>query len=295
MFLKSALLGFFLLISVLCSATFQRRDYVIVDNDTLPLLTHIPEFSAYSGIVELYKTPKVFSTNCYRGYYVYLKLQNDSLFLDALVECVTDKKIPLNKLQGKNPRFYSWFSGNIVLGKGKYYDYFTYEQQLILTIKNGLFQGDSVYIESERIAEINMRNAIYTSGYAISDSLEEHLNNYFSKFTWCTEDEFPICEESYSFKITPKGKVRNVRFFMEFLPRIAETGYGIIHPRCVHQLKKSLKDFPFADYDLAEWPIYFTINLLCDTETGKTMVYIDLVYTKEDYLLYVKHSEDRKL
>lgn len=294
MLLKYALLSFFLFVSVLCSATFQRKDYIIIRNDTLPILTHIPELAAYYDLVAYYKTPGVSSTNCYDGYYVYLKLQNDSLFLNAIVECVTEKKIPLDKLKGENPLFYNWFSGDIILGKGKYYEYSTYEQQLILTIKNGLFQGDSIYVDSEKIAEIKMRNAIYTSGFAIADSLEEHLNNYFSKFTWCTEDEFPICEESYSFKLTPKGKVRKVRFFMEFIPRIAETGYGIIHSRCVHQLKKSLNHFPFTDYELAEWPIYFTIDVLCERKTGKTMVYIDQVFTKEEYLLYVKHTEDRK-
>jgi hypothetical protein len=292
--LKSALLSFFLFTSVFCSATFQRPDYLIVENDSLPILSRISELTAYKDLVAYYKTPGVSSTNCYVGYYVYLKLQNDSLFLDALVECVTDKKIPLDKLQGKNPRFYSWFSGEIILGQGKYYEYSTYEQQLILTIKNGLFQSDSVYVDSEKIAEINMRNAIYSSGFAIADSLEEHLNNYFSKFTWCTEDEFPICEESYSFKLTPKGKVRNVRFFLEFFPRIAETGYRIIHPGCVHQLKRSLKDFPFTEYELAQWPIYFTLFILCDENTGKAIVVMDQVFPKEDYLLYVKHSEDRK-
>lgn len=294
MTLKPALLILFLSAAVFCSATFQRLDFLIVENDTLPILSHVPELLAYRDFVEVYKTPKVFSTSCYRGYYVYLKLQNDSLFLDAIVECITEKEIPLDKLKGENPLFYNWFSGDIILGKGKYYEYSIYEQQLILTIKNGLLQSDSVYVDSEKIAEIIMRNAIYTSGFAIADSLEEHLNNFFSKFTWCTEDEFPICEESYSFKLTPKGKVKNVRFFLEFFPRIAETGYRIIHPRCVHQLKRSLKDFPFTEYELAQWPIYFTLFILCDENTGKATVVMDQVFPKDDYLLYVKHSEGRK-
>jgi len=260
-----------------CFATFQRKHLIRIGNDTLPILSEIQELSLYQSWYEFYRTPGVFSTNCYIGYYVLLELKQDSLYLDAIIECVTEKKLSLEKLAGKNPRFGSWFTGSIKLGVGNSIGsgfFIAFEKYRILEISEGIVKEDSLFDNVTAWKAAEKKQQFWRLAQMFSDTLTKHLDKHASDFIFCDSSDFHKCEEEYMVKISPSGKVKFVQFYLDLEKPYVSHLYGIVFYGCRNRLKRAVKSLSTEGLQFPDEPIYLTIFPLCID--GKVQYYIKL-------------------
>lgn len=171
----------FLFFPLFASATGQGADRFIWNGDTLNLYTY--PFNSHPDFTKprppLFETEKPpFNTGCWRGYIAEWELINDTLYLSNLYTC----DYPSNKMKANLERLFpsqlkngklpaSWFSGNLLIGKGKllYYtsNYISiYEKETELTIKNG------VVTKTQEFDNTQTQLSIYAEN---SDSLLEFI------------------------------------------------------------------------------------------------------------------------
>ncbi len=209
----------------------QVPDYLVYKNDTIP---------TYNLLVEKYLQTRKYdkgrlfdlsfrnsidgtkgtSLNCWRGYQAIYKIENDSLFVSAIIDCHSlenKEEVPKNyieKLFGdkvKNGKvFVDWHSGNIsfptkrkdnkqLRWDGVFEVVFMYETAI--KIKNGKI----IEISNEQ-NYIDLKNGI---DRLERDSISNVLFNLIKEYKWTKLDKFD-CGERYTVEIGKNGKVTNV-------------------------------------------------------------------------------------
>lgn len=246
-------------------ASPQLPDYIIYKNDTIP---------TYNLLVEQYlqklnpDEEKLFglsfrnsleglgtSFNCWRGYQAIYRIENDSLFVEAIIDCHSIKNIDINKSREnlkllfgnkvKNNRvFTDWFIGDIsfptkhnnneiIRWDGVFENIFFYET--LLNIKKG-----------KVIKEKNIENYTdYTD--RINRKKDDVLSNViFEKlkfYKWTKLDEFD-CSETYKIRINKKGEIDLIE--MALTNQEIKDFYEKNEAKhCINSLKKALKDLRF--------------------------------------------------
>lgn len=222
---------FTLLILTNLIASPQVPDYIIYKKDTIP---------TYNLLVEQYlqtqkdDNGKLFdlsfrnsidgqsgtSMNCWRGYQAIYKIENDSLFLSAIIDChflENKKQKPNNyikKLFGDKVKsekvFIDWYSGNIsfpvkskenkiIRWDGVFERVFLYET--VITIEDGKI----IEISNEE-NYVNLENGIDRME---RDSINNILFGHIKNYKWNKLDKFD-CGERYTVVIGENGKISNV-------------------------------------------------------------------------------------
>lgn len=246
-------------------ASPQLPDYIIYKNDTI---------ATYNLLVEQYlqklnpNEDKLFglsfrnsldglgtSSNCWRGYQAIYKIENDSLFIDAVIDCHSIKNIDTNKSQENlkllfgikvknNKVFIDWFTGEIsfptmnkdnevIRWDGVFENIFLYET--LLLIKKGKITNEK-NIENY-IDDLNRINR--KKDAILSDVLFEKIKSY----KWTKLDEFD-CSETYKIRINKKGEIDLIE--MDLTKQEIKDFYEKNEAKhCMNSIKKALKNLKF--------------------------------------------------
>lgn len=246
-------------------ASPQLPDYIIYKNDTI---------STYNLIVEQYlqnlnpNEEKLFglsfrnsleglgtSFNCWRGYQAIYKIENDSLFVEAIIDCHSIKKVDSNKsienlklLFGNkvknNKVFIDWFTGDI--------SFPTNNKHNEIIRWDGVFENIFLYetlISIKKGKVINEKNIENYTEYAnrisrkkddvLSDVLFEKIKSY----KWTKLDEFD-CSETYKIRINKKGEIDLIE--MALTEQEIKDFYERNEAKhCINSLKEALKGLKF--------------------------------------------------
>ena len=246
----------------------QVPDYLIYKNDTIP---------TYNLLVEKYlQTRKddkgrLFdlsfrnsidgtegtSSNCWRGYQAIYKIENDSLFVSAIIDChslenpTEISKNYIEKLFGEKVKngkvFVDWYSGNIsfpakrndnkeIRWDGVFERTFMYETAIKVN------NGKAIEI-SEQQNYIDLINGI---NRLKRDSISDILFNSIKNYKWTKLDKFD-CGERYTVVIGKNGKITDVvmtdyqteELVKEYWDTKREYNY------CVKSVKKALSKLQF--------------------------------------------------
>ncbi len=246
----------------------QIPDYLIYKNDTIP---------TYNLLVEQYLQKikddkgKLFnlsfrnsidgfegtSLNCWRGYQAIYKIENDSLFVSAIINCHSlrnKKQIPENyikKLFGekvKNNKVYiDWYSGNISFP--------------LKSNNNKLLRWDGVFervflnetvvrIKKGKILKISYQQNYEDLKNGIDrlkrDSISSILFNQIKSYKWTKLDKFD-CSELYTIVIGKNGKIADVIMTeyqtKELVKEFWDTKREYSH--CIKSIKKALSKLQF--------------------------------------------------
>jgi hypothetical protein len=147
---------FLLLLPIEIIATEQESDFLIIENDTL-LIKSFPLENLeleYRPFGLTYETAS--NTACLRGYKAVWRVENDSIFLEKIINCSTDlnsspdtKEQDIKELLKKNNLdsklvnkkvFADWFSTNLYYVSNKsikkrIYSVYLFDEQLTMNIK----------------------------------------------------------------------------------------------------------------------------------------------------------------
>lgn len=225
----TAILTIFILTDLIASP--QVPDYIIYKNDTIP---------TYNLLVEQYlqtrkgDNGRLFdlsfrnsidgqlgtSMNCWRGYQAIYKIENDSLFVSAIIDCHSlenknqkpnnyIKKLFGDKVNSEKV-FIDWYSGNISFPvKSK-------ENKILRW--DGVFERVFLYetaieIEDGKIIAISNEENYVDSENGIDrmerDSISNILFEYIKNYKWTKLDKFD-CGERYTVVIGENGKISDV-------------------------------------------------------------------------------------
>ena len=278
------ILFFSFYVSISFASSPQISDYLIFKNDTIP---------TYNLLVEQYLQKikddkgRLFdlsfrnsiegtlgtSLNCWRGYQAIYEIKNDSLFVNAIIDCHSlDNKnlIPKNyikKLFGEkvksNKVFVDWFSGNIsfptkrtdnkmINWDGVFERIFMYEN--VIEIENG-----KILKISEQQNYVDLKDGIdRLDRENITQAIFDRIKNY----NWTKKDKFD-CSELYTVTIGEKGKVTNVimteyqtkELISEFWDTKREYNF------CIRSIKKALKGLQFDILKRKGIPIESNVNV----------------------------------
>ncbi|WP_299107153.1 hypothetical protein [uncultured Tenacibaculum sp.] len=246
----------------------QGPDYIIYKNDTI---------QTYNLLIEEYlqKTKddqgRLFnlsfrnsidgssgnSFNCWRGYQAIYEIRNDSLFVNAIIDCHSldnENQISKNyihKIFGSkvhnNSVFVDWYSGNISFP--------------IKSKANKILRWDGVFervflhetmitIEKGNIVDIdNLQNYIDLEkgiNRIEKGSINSILFNQIKKFKWTDSNKID-CGQKYSIVIGKKGKVTDV-----IMPEYTTEGFIETYwdskreyKYCIKSMKKALSKLQF--------------------------------------------------
>lgn len=246
----------------------QVPDYIIYNNDTVP---------TYNLLIEKYlqrikdDKGRLFdlsfrnsidgtigvSLNCWRGYQAIYKIQNDSLFVSAIIDCHSlenKNRAPKNYItklfrdKVKNGKvFIDWYTGNISFPLN------SKENKVIRW--DGVFERvflfeKAIKIKNGRILEINDQQNYIDLENGIDrfrrDSISDILFNQIKRYKWTKRNKFD-CGEAYTVVIGKNGKITNVlmtdyqtkELIKEYWDSKREYNY------CIKSIKKALSDLQF--------------------------------------------------
>lgn len=261
-----------ILISIYASNSFasspQVPDYLVYKNDTIP---------TYNLLVEKYlqtrkdDKDRLFdlsfrnsidgtegtSLNCWRGYQAIYKIENDSLFVSAIIDCHSleyKKEVPKNyigKLFGEKVKngkvFVDWHSGNISF-PAKRKD--NKEIRWDGVFERTFMHETAIKVENGKVIEISEQQNYIDLKSGIDrlerDSISNVLFNSIKEYKWTKLDKFD-CGERYTVVIGKKGKVTNVVMTdyqtEELIKEYWDTKREYNH--CVKSVKKALSELQF--------------------------------------------------
>ena len=257
----------------------QVADYLIYKNDTIATYNLLVEkylqtikddkgrlfdMSFRNSITGIEGT----SLNCWRGYQAIYKIENDSLFVNAIIDCHSleyKEEIPKNyigKVFGdkvKNGKvFVDWHSGNIS---------FPTKRKDNKEIRwDGVFERTFIYetaikVEKGIIAQISNEKNYIDLKNGIDrlkrDSISDILFSSIKDYKWAKLDKFD-CGERYTVEIGRNGKVTDV--IMTDYQTADEIEYYWDTKKeynyCLKSIKKALSKLQFDILKRKGEPIY---------------------------------------
>ncbi len=212
-------------------ASPQVPDYIIYKNDTIPTYNLLVEqylqtqkddngrlfdLSFRNSIDDQLGT----SLNCWRGYQAIYKIENDSLFVSAIIDCnsLENKSQTLNNYIKKifgdkvlnDKVFISWYSGNVS---------FPTKAKDNKTLRwDGVFERVFLYetvikVEKGKILKIRDETNYIDLENGIDrikkDSISNILFNHIKNYKWTELDKFD-CGERYTIVIGKNGYISDV-------------------------------------------------------------------------------------
>jgi hypothetical protein len=243
-------------------ASPQLPDYVIYKGDTIPVYNLIleqyfktankPDQGSLFGL----KFRDGASFNCWRGYQAIYSIENDSLFLNEIINCgelyndnsinhadSRNKKVEIfGKKVINNKVFLDWYSGEFSLPNGdllRWDGVFhkTFENEILIKVQNGEIK-DLSEIENY-IDQPDKINRKYR------DTISEVLFKELEKINWRNKNEFD-CSEKYIVTIGRNGKVNNVTMpEYQTKEEIKEFWDGNEYNYCIRYVYKGLRNLRF--------------------------------------------------
>lgn len=289
--MKKALgLFIFIIVSKVCLSTGQIPDYMIYNNDTIPIFSNpLEQYFEKTGkrnIIEL-KNNSI-GTDCWRGYKAIWKLKSDSLFLVAITgchyakDCLDPNNADLQKMFGdeykKGHVFASWFSGEIIAPKGKLIQYVhmgyasIYEEEQYFRFKNGILRKIKTKSNKKLAVKKNNNKKEVELANIVLDTVFELVKKNVNWDTTLTPYIW-LCDDDYILRYGRQGKLKKVKvdWYPEtFFERIGEWWWNIIDDRkCRKTIKKALKSYRIPTDDLPKKRREIRLDILYDRKKGE--------------------------
>lgn len=250
----------FIVTSALVYGSPQVPDYIVFGKDTVQTYNLILE--SYLQRHDTLMANKLFglsfrggaTTNCWRGYQAIYEIENDSLFLVAVISCGGLKSGRLDRSQSidrmssifgkrfKNDKvFIDWFDGNIsfplsdklLRWDGVFYTIF--ERERVLSISKGILskaEEVSNYVDSRH--GLDRRD---------KEKIPDVLFRELGKTRWKNRHEFD-CGDRYIVTIDSNGYVSEVK--MQYSEQEVEKYFEIAeYEFCIAKVAKALKSLRF--------------------------------------------------
>ncbi len=285
---KKFIIIFLLLVPIVnLKASPQAPDYLIIDNDTVPLYQLILEDYLHS-LEQPTDSNSLFgfsfrddfgyggaSTNCWRGYQAVYSLENDSLFLKYIIPCNSLRKLDADDINNSNEQiqklfqekvknnkvFINWLSSEFTIPKGKpiWWDgIFTtiYDKEELYSIRKGILVDKHIINNYQKV-----KGGISRKKQEMSKAIFGEIK----KLNWKRLDDEFFCADTYCLEIDSRGKVINV----EKDNYGAELDEDDIH--CQNIIKNQLKklQFDIILYHGRPFNDKFCIEVFYDDTTNK--------------------------
>lgn len=271
---------FILILSSTAFGSPQAPDFLIVENDTipiffLPLEPYLVEHE--SNFINQLRNNlnRPISFNCWRGYQAIWKLDNDKLYLTDFKSCgIKEFEDPQNVLKTAFPDQYKnesvfayWVSTSIAIPKGDFLKWDgvfgrTYESEQLFHFKKGLMENTEIiqnYVDLE-------------NGFSrLNDSLvTDAMYQKIKLLNWDKLGE-KFCDEDYEVTINSKGKISKVRFTNYGESKWEYFWYSFSERKCRRAIQRQLKGMQF---DIIKWngkpyEETFWLQLFYDDETNE--------------------------
>jgi len=272
-------------------ASPQLPDYIIYKNDTIPIYNLLVEeylqnlnpdeeklfgLSFRNSLNEL-----VTSFNCWRGYQAIYKIENDSLFVDTIINCHsienTDSKKSKENLKllfgnkvKNNKVFIDWFTGDISFPtKNKANEVIRWDG----VFENIFLYETAINITKGEITDIKDIENYIDAPNRINRKKDENLSDIlFEKikvYKWRKLEKFD-CSENYKIQINEKGEIGLIE--MDLTEQEIKDFYEKNEAKyCINSLKKALKGLKFDIIKRQGKPIDETVYIELWTEEDGTI------------------------
>ena len=244
----------FILSTYSAFATGQVPDFLISQNDTLPIFTNpLEQYFEKTGNRELPDFVGCGSTACWRGYSAIWELRNDSLLLVSIKSChddcgLTVKEVNLEKMFGSQHVFASWFSGQIRMPLGKLVQYIhmgyasIYESEKLLRFSGGYLKKSIIKPNKKVVDKIYRFRKNETFAKRSVDTIFYFVK---TKIDWEKLDASKrMYDDDYTLIFSKKGKIEKVNFTSIGTTKKEkrnEFWYSITERKCRRTIKVALK------------------------------------------------------
>jgi hypothetical protein len=239
----------------------QSPDYLIYKNDTIPVYNLIlekyidQENKPDNGTLFGLKFRAGASFNCWRGYQAIYSIENDSLFLNEIINCgelsrskSIDKDESQRKIKALFPNkfvkkkvFIDWYSGEFSLPNGKLLRWDgvfhkTFENEILFKVENGIIQQISKV--QNYIDDPNRKNRSYND--TISNIIFRELKKHYE------QESKPLdCSEKFEATIDKKGQISKITM-PDYSPKeIKEYFDPGEYENCIKTIQKYLRNLKF--------------------------------------------------
>jgi len=291
---RTILIFIFFLLFKNAFSTGQVPDYLIINNDTLPIFSN--PLDQYIRKVENKELKKLIdsincnSTACWRGYKAIWELQNDTLFLRKIASChkfcgheVSDTN--LKEIFGTENVVADWFTGKIVMPKGELIQYIhmgyesVYEEEHVYSFRKGIKKNVRIKSNEKLVEKYRQFQIEREVGKSVQDTLFHYVK---SNVSWDTLDTpmYNFCNEFYILTYNKRGVIKKVWMDYQGETIIEKIGDWFLNQfddrKCRKKIKKTLKPLKLSYLELPDrkFEIFFEISY--DRKTGK--LELDKVY-----------------
>lgn len=246
--------------SLVVSASPQIPDYIVYEKDTVQTYNLILE--RYLQMHDTVRTHQLWglnfrdgaTINCWRGYQAIYKIQNDSLFLVAIISCGELKNGEFNRSQSM-VRINSIFGRQFENGK-VFIDWF--DGKISLPLSNNVLRWDGIFntiFEKEKVLSVSkglLINIAEVCNYVDrrdgidrrdKEKIPEVIFQELRKTRWKNEQDFD-CSDKYIVTIDSNGYISEVK--MQYSEKEVEKYYEMTEYKfCIDKLSKALKTLKF--------------------------------------------------
>lgn len=268
----------FLFIANTGFSTNQVPDYLILDSDTIAIFSN-PLESYFNQVGErnIIGLQGCGSTACWRGYKAIWELKNDSLFLNAITSCHSDQfcskvvDADLKAMFGSAPVFAQWFSGKILIPKGKLVQYIhmgyasIYEKELSLHIKAGRKKKQSIKSNAKLVKKIQANKHHQALSIKLQDTLFHYLKSTID-WEYFQDKTQLICDTKYFITFGKHGRVLKIKLAPWADTKIENWWWDLIHNKCKVAIKKALNPLDLS-YLNPNNKFYIQIEIFYNSET----------------------------
>jgi len=238
-------------------STEQVPDYLIVNNDTVPIFNNpLEQYFEIVGQRELpgFENP-CGSTACWRGYKAFWEIKSDSLFLLKITSCHDNckdaKDANLKLMFGSEKVFAYWYTGTLSVPQGNYFTGYhmgysaIYEYEEKIEITTGHIKSRFLKSNEDLIKNIKLDRQLSIKVSSLSDTLLYYLK---SSMNWEKLDNSRNlwCDDEYLLFYDQQGNLMDIKLVTYHTDSTSSSDIRFdkrMDKRCTRRMEKSLIDF----------------------------------------------------
>lgn len=274
---KSILIIFFTLVSASGFCTGQVPDYLVMQNDTLPIFSNpLEQYFTKIGKLELIDFQGCGSTACWRGYKAIWELKNDSLYLRAITSChghcPNTRDADLKAIFGSKNVFANWFNGEIVIPIGELVQYIhmgynsIYEKKKYLSFQNGRLIKEKIKSNEKMVKEIMFREQERHIAKSAQDTIFYYVQDKIDWNSMYAESGL-FCDDAYVLIFGRNGKIRAVIFESFGDGKWKDWWYNFTESKCRRKIKKVLTEFDLSYLGLPDKKVMIKLEVFYNSKT----------------------------
>lgn len=280
-----------LFFSALLYSTEQIPDYLVINNDTVPIFNNpLEQYFEQTGQRDLpeFVNP-CWSTACWRGYKAFWEMKNDSLFLLKITSCQDNctgaKDANLELMFGSEIVFAYWYSGTLIVPHGNFFTGYhmgysaIYEYEERIEITDGNIKGRLLKSNKDLIESIKLNRQLSERISSLSDTLLYYLMN---SMNWEKLDNSRNywCDDEYLLFYDQQGNLMDIKLITYHIDSTSLSDIRFdkrMDKRCTRRMENKLNDLSLKYIDPHK-PFIIKIELWYDSvlEMDECRCYYDL-------------------